>query len=98
MVIRSKWKTLFRHVWRNRHRQRGPLSSVRNLVKLYKINLCLSNLTFEFIIFMFDRKLTKAMEEQLHKLWHVTNIYLHPNLYEYAQKLTSKMPRDLKVF
>uniref|UniRef100_A0A224XBX3 Alanine--glyoxylate aminotransferase 2, mitochondrial n=1 Tax=Panstrongylus lignarius TaxID=156445 RepID=A0A224XBX3_9HEMI len=42
-------------------------------------------------------KVTNAMKEQLEKLWHVTNIYLHPNLYEYAEKLTSKLPRDLKV-
>uniref|UniRef100_A0A023F4P8 Alanine--glyoxylate aminotransferase 2, mitochondrial n=2 Tax=Triatoma infestans TaxID=30076 RepID=A0A023F4P8_TRIIF len=42
-------------------------------------------------------KVADAMKEQLEKLWHVTNIYLHPNLYEYAEKLTSKLPRDLKV-
>lgn len=30
-------------------------------------------------------------------LWHTTNIYLHPNIHEFAEKLTSKLPGDLKV-
>ncbi|KJE92790.1 alanine-glyoxylate aminotransferase [Capsaspora owczarzaki ATCC 30864] len=39
----------------------------------------------------------KAAEDQLKKLWHTTNIYLHPTIHEYAAKLTSKMPGNLKV-
>lgn len=42
-------------------------------------------------------KVTKAAIDQLQKLWHVTNIYLHPNLAEYAKKLTDRFPGDLKV-
>lgn len=43
------------------------------------------------------RKVTKATSDQLQKLWHTTNIYLHPNLAEYTQKLTDRFPGDLKV-
>ncbi|XP_055378795.1 alanine--glyoxylate aminotransferase 2, mitochondrial [Condylostylus longicornis] len=42
-------------------------------------------------------KITKALEEQIKKLWHTTNIYMHPKIHEYAEKLTSKFPGDLKV-
>ena len=31
------------------------------------------------------------------RLWHTTNIYLHPTIHEYAQKLVATMPGDLKV-
>lgn len=31
------------------------------------------------------------------KLWHTTNIYLHPAVHEYAEKLAAKMPGNLKV-
>lgn len=40
---------------------------------------------------------TKVAVEQLQSLWHVTNIYLHPTIHEYAQKLTDHLPEDLKV-
>ncbi|KFM81710.1 Alanine--glyoxylate aminotransferase 2, mitochondrial, partial [Stegodyphus mimosarum] len=40
---------------------------------------------------------TEAAVRQLNKLWHVTNIYLHPTLHEYAKKLTDHLPEDLKV-
>lgn len=30
-------------------------------------------------------------------LWHTTSIYMQPKIYEYAEKLASKMPGDLKV-
>lgn len=42
-------------------------------------------------------KVTKAATDQLQRLWHVTNIYLHPNLAEYSEKLTDRFPGDLKV-
>nr|CAG5121136.1 unnamed protein product [Candidula unifasciata] len=38
-----------------------------------------------------------AAEKQLRKLWHTTNIYLHPKIHEYADQLVSKLPGDLKV-
>ena len=31
------------------------------------------------------------------KLWHTTNIYLHPQVHDFAEKLTAKMPGNLKV-
>lgn len=31
------------------------------------------------------------------KLWHTTNIYMHPKIHEYAEKLIAKMPGDLNV-
>ncbi|XP_068618804.1 alanine--glyoxylate aminotransferase 2, mitochondrial [Battus philenor] len=42
-------------------------------------------------------KVSAALHEQIDTLWHVTNIYRHPKLYEYVEKLTSKFPGDLKV-
>ncbi len=30
-------------------------------------------------------------------LWHTTNIYMHPKIHEYAEKLASKLPGDLNV-
>ncbi len=38
-----------------------------------------------------------AANRQNEVLQHSTTIYLHPNITEYAQKLASKMPGDLKV-
>lgn len=38
-----------------------------------------------------------ALAEQMDSLWHTTNIYMHPKIHEYAQRLTDKMPGDLKV-
>ncbi|WAR13621.1 AGT2-like protein [Mya arenaria] len=42
-------------------------------------------------------KVNAAAERQLKKLWHTTNIYMHPKIHEYAQKLASKLPENLKV-
>lgn len=42
-------------------------------------------------------KVVAAAEAQLKKLWHTTNIYLTPGIHEYAQKLTAKLPGNLKV-
>lgn len=38
-----------------------------------------------------------AAQKQNELLQHATTIYLHPNVSEYAQKLASKFPGDLKV-
>ena len=38
-----------------------------------------------------------AAEAQMRKLWHTTNIYLYPGIHEYAEKLVSKLPGNLKV-
>ncbi|KAL1129413.1 hypothetical protein AAG570_013940 [Ranatra chinensis] len=42
-------------------------------------------------------KVNAAAMEQMKSLWHTTNIYMHPKMYEYAEKLTDKLPGDLKV-
>ncbi|XP_065340976.1 alanine--glyoxylate aminotransferase 2, mitochondrial [Cloeon dipterum] len=42
-------------------------------------------------------KVNEAAIEQMNKLWHTTNIYMHPKLHEYAEALTAKLPGDLKV-
>ncbi|CAD5117899.1 DgyrCDS6644 [Dimorphilus gyrociliatus] len=44
-------------------------------------------------------KVVQALDEQNRLLWHTTNIYLHPKIHEYAEKLISKFPADsnLKV-
>src|SRR5271170_4328737 len=39
----------------------------------------------------------EAVRKQNERLQHSTTIFLHPNIAEYAQKLASKMPGDLKV-
>src|SRR5438876_2104892 len=39
----------------------------------------------------------EAARRQTEPLQHSTTIYLHPNIAEFAQKLASKMPGDLKV-
>lgn len=42
-------------------------------------------------------KVVEAANRQNEILQHSTTIYLHPNIAEYAEKLASKMPGDLKV-
>ncbi|XP_019373817.1 PREDICTED: alanine--glyoxylate aminotransferase 2, mitochondrial [Gavialis gangeticus] len=42
-------------------------------------------------------KVTAAAQKQLGRLWHTTNIYMHPSIQEYAEKLTALLPDPLKV-
>ncbi|KAG7163147.1 Alanine--glyoxylate aminotransferase 2 1-like [Homarus americanus] len=42
-------------------------------------------------------KVVAAATEQINRLWHTTNIYLHPKVHEYAERLTQTLPGDLKV-
>jgi len=42
-------------------------------------------------------KVLNAAEKQLRKLWHTTNIYLHPTIHQYVEELTSRLPGNLKV-
>src|SRR5207249_5130319 len=42
-------------------------------------------------------RLVEAARRQNETLQHSTTIYLHPNIAEYAKKLATKMPGDLKV-
>ncbi|CAH2039263.1 unnamed protein product, partial [Iphiclides podalirius] len=42
-------------------------------------------------------KVSEALHQQIDTLWHTTNIYRHPRLYEYVEKLIAKFPGDLKV-
>ncbi|KAJ9575898.1 hypothetical protein L9F63_007210, partial [Diploptera punctata] len=42
-------------------------------------------------------KVVEAAEKQMKSLWHTTSLYLNPRTFEYAEKLTSKFPGDLKV-
>ncbi|XP_033157221.1 alanine--glyoxylate aminotransferase 2, mitochondrial isoform X1 [Drosophila mauritiana] len=41
-------------------------------------------------------KVNQALSEQTAKLWHTTNIYMHPKIHEYAERLVAKFPGDLK--
>ena len=43
------------------------------------------------------RKVKKAAFDQMDQLWHTTNIYLHPKIHEYAEKLIAKLPPGLDV-
>ncbi|KAK1884236.1 Alanine--glyoxylate aminotransferase 2 mitochondrial [Dissostichus eleginoides] len=42
-------------------------------------------------------KVAAALQRQLKKLWHTTNIYVNPTLHEYSEKLASHLPDPLKV-
>ncbi|KAF6022753.1 hypothetical protein EB796_018940 [Bugula neritina] len=42
-------------------------------------------------------KIQEATLSQMSKMWHSTNIYYHPSIHEYAEKLTSTLPDPLKV-
>ncbi|XP_077672871.1 alanine--glyoxylate aminotransferase 2, mitochondrial isoform X2 [Eretmochelys imbricata] len=42
-------------------------------------------------------KVTAAAQKQLGHLWHTTNIYMHPSIQEYVEKLTALLPDPLKV-
>jgi alanine-glyoxylate transaminase/(R)-3-amino-2-methylpropionate-pyruvate transaminase len=42
-------------------------------------------------------KVTAALEEQIKTLWHTTNIYLHPKVHEYAERLVATLPDPLNV-
>ncbi|KAI9555756.1 hypothetical protein GHT06_018271 [Daphnia sinensis] len=42
-------------------------------------------------------KVNEATKKQLDKVWHTTNIYLHPKIHEYAERLVATLPGDLKV-
>ncbi|XP_020816557.1 alanine--glyoxylate aminotransferase 2, mitochondrial isoform X1 [Drosophila serrata] len=41
-------------------------------------------------------KVNQALSEQIAKLWHTTNIYMHPKIHEYAERLVAKFPGNLK--
>ncbi|XP_076844975.1 alanine--glyoxylate aminotransferase 2, mitochondrial [Brachyhypopomus gauderio] len=43
------------------------------------------------------QKVRQVAEKQLGRLWHTTSIYIHPQIEEYAEKLTSRLPEPLKV-
>ena len=50
-----------------------------------------------FTSFLVSRKVNAALEKQIKTLWHTTAIYMHPNIYEYSEKLASKLPGDLNI-
>jgi alanine-glyoxylate transaminase/(R)-3-amino-2-methylpropionate-pyruvate transaminase len=42
-------------------------------------------------------KVSEALVQQIKKLGHVSNVYFHPKIHEYAERLTNKFPGGLKV-
>ncbi|NXG43512.1 AGT2 aminotransferase, partial [Psilopogon haemacephalus] len=42
-------------------------------------------------------KVTMAAQKQLARLWHTSNVFMHPSIHEYAEKLTALLPDPLKV-
>uniref|UniRef100_A0A671ML51 Alanine--glyoxylate aminotransferase 2, mitochondrial n=1 Tax=Sinocyclocheilus anshuiensis TaxID=1608454 RepID=A0A671ML51_9TELE len=42
-------------------------------------------------------KVTETAEKQLRRLWHTTAIYVNPQMQEYAEKLASLLPDQLKA-
>lgn len=47
--------------------------------------------------YTFCRKITQAVSEQLQTLGHISNVYFHSKIHEYAERLAEKMPGNLKV-
>merc|ERR1712038_1683784 len=41
-------------------------------------------------------KVSAALRDQLDTLWHTTNVYMHPKIHEYAERLTEKFPEPLE--
>lgn len=89
MDLRSQWKKIFGHVWRNCNRISWTLPSVRKIIFIW--------LEIELISKQISRKVSDALKNQTDLLWHAPAIYMHPKIQEYAKKLTDKMPGDLKV-
>ena len=54
-------------------------------------NFCCRSISFT------RSKVNARLKQQVDRLWHTTNIYMHPGIHEFAEKLTSKLPGDLKV-
>ena len=55
-------------------------------------------ISYNFIcMLLLFRKVRSALDDQLDLLWHTTNIYMHPRIHEYAEKLVAKLPEPLKV-
>jgi len=42
-------------------------------------------------------RINAAIFKQMETLWHTTNIYAHPQVHLYSEKLASKLPGELKV-
>uniref|UniRef100_A0AAR5P9P0 Alanine--glyoxylate aminotransferase 2, mitochondrial n=2 Tax=Dendroctonus ponderosae TaxID=77166 RepID=A0AAR5P9P0_DENPD len=42
-------------------------------------------------------RISEAVNEQIRTLGHCSNVYYHPKIHEYAEKLASKLPDKLKV-
>ncbi|XP_043228199.1 alanine--glyoxylate aminotransferase 2, mitochondrial-like isoform X1 [Amphibalanus amphitrite] len=42
-------------------------------------------------------KVTEAAHRQMSRLWHTTNIYLHPQIHEYTERLLATLPSHLQV-
>lgn len=42
-------------------------------------------------------RVNQALHKQIDRLWHTTNIYMHPTVHEYAAKLVETLPDNLKV-
>ena len=41
-------------------------------------------------------RVSAALHDQVDTLWHTTNVYLHPKIHEYAERLTERFPEPLK--
>lgn len=48
-------------------------------------------------ILLYYRTVNERLKDQVDKLWHTTNIYMHSPIHEYAEKLIAKLPENLKV-
>lgn len=46
---------------------------------------------------VYSRRITEAVSKQMATLGHVSNVYFHPKIHEYAERLIEKLPGNLKV-
>lgn len=78
---------------RHRHRFSRPSAQVSLLFMIWLLFILLSFIYYKFI----NRAVSEALNAQLEQVWHTTNIYMHPRLHEYTEKLVSKLPSNLSV-
>uniref|UniRef100_A0A670YQ51 Alanine--glyoxylate aminotransferase 2, mitochondrial n=1 Tax=Pseudonaja textilis TaxID=8673 RepID=A0A670YQ51_PSETE len=82
-------------IFKKRHIGRYIFSSLSLLIKNQHCHK--SDWKCHFFLPHESRKVTAAAQKQFGRLGHTSNIYLHPGIQEYTEKLTSLLPGSLKV-
>lgn len=72
-----------------------PLCKITNACFIAHVKMKQCDFIAKFVVAR--RKVVKSLEEQSRQLWHTSNVFLHPKIHEYVEKLAAKMPGNLKV-